>query len=194
MNHLFHAMDESGHGASLRYVQTLIKMWQNLDVRRPAGAPEPPPHVPFATDPGPVPDGWWLTHVTPWRLLAAGGSFWVDVAPRREVWEALDRIEPGLGATVRDALLEAWLDKTETYPVGAWPRGDTQNEVNRVGYVPTPFEGTGALLADSTTTADGIYRAVPRLRAAGADPALVERLRAWGARMWPAGDWEALRR
>ena len=190
MNHTFASVRDNDHPQSLRYVQSLIKMSQNLDMRRPEGAQESA--LPFE-DRGPTSNGWWVTHVTPWRFVSIGGSFFNVTGGQRPVWDELDSVEPGLKNKVQNALLEAWLDKTETYDPSEFPRGDgSQNKVNEVDYVPTPWSGSGQV-SNSGTHADGVYRAIPMMREDGMDEALIERLRLWGAAMWPAGDWDALR-
>ncbi len=194
MDHLFHSHRLNEHPQPLRYAQTLIEMHQNLDMRPPDGAePADPDRYPDALrlDRGPGPSGWWLTHVTPWRFVSIGGSFFNGDGDRFAIWDALDEVEPGLRLKLQNALLEAWLDKTETYDPSEFSRGDGQNHVNREDYVPTPYSGSG-LISDSATHADGIYRVIPFMRDAGMDEALIERLRLFGERMWPLGDWDAL--
>ena len=192
MNHLYSAANDNGFPQPLRYVQTLIKMQQNLDMRAPEGAPQPADYFPYQEDRGPVANGWWLTHVTPWRFVSVGGSFFSNEGSRFGIWDQLEAVQAGLKNKVQNALLEHWLDKTETYEIDQWPRGEGQNKVNPVDYVPTAYPGKG-LISSSAVHADGVYRAIPLMHEAGIQPRLVERLRQWGKAMWPAGDWDALK-
>ena len=192
MNHLYHAADDNDHPQPLRYVQTLIKMQQNLDMRPPQGAPKPADYFPYQEDRGPTANGWWLTHVTPWRFVSVGGSFFGNDERRFAIWDEVEAAASGLKNNVQNALLAQWLEKTETYEPDEWPRGEGQNNVNPADYVPTAYPGKG-LISSSGVHADGIYRTIPRMHQAGIRPDLIERLRQWGKSLWPKGDWDALK-
>ena len=192
MDHLFLAAKDNNHPQGLRYIQTLIKMSQNLDMRQPLGATSAGSHFPYLADRGPTSRGWWLTHVIPWRFVSIGGSFFYIGSDKVAFWDAFDTVEPGLQLKLQNALLEQWLDKTETYAPADFPRGQGQGNVPPVDYVPTPYSGKG-MVADSATIADGIYRTIPFLRDEGVSEVLIERLRKFGAAMWPKGNWNALK-
>ena len=191
INHLSHAARDNQDPQPLRYVQTLIKLHQNLDMRTPDGAAPPADYFPYREDRGPTYDGWWLTHVTPWQFVAASASFFVNEKAPFAVWDQLEDVEGGLKNKVQNALLEHWLDKTETYAIAEWPRGQGQNYVNEVDYVPTPYRG-GAQIANTSQHADGVYRTIPYLRKDGVREDLIERLRQWGKAIWPAGNWDEM--
>ncbi len=194
MNHLYHAAKDNNHPATLRYVQSLIKMQQNLDMRKPKNRAVAANHFPFRTDRGPEANGWWITHVTPWRYISVGGSHFFNQQKRFDLWNELDKINPGLKNKVQDSLLRDWLEKTETYETKQFKRAnDNPNAINTIDYVPTPHDGKKYLISSSRTHADGVYRAIPHMKENGMDTALIERLRVWGKKMWPEGDWEALK-
>ena len=193
MNHLFAAMRENDTTGGVRYLQTLIKMQQNLDMRAPTGAPLPPEHMPFLTDRGPTQNGWWATtHVAPWRFASIGGSFWNNEAGRAEIWDEFDAIRPGLRERLQSHMLRQWLDKTETYAPDEFPRGDTQNALSPADSIPEPWTGQFNI-TNSTMDHNGVYRAIQFLREDGVSETQLERLRLWGQTMWPDGDWDALR-
>ena len=183
--------------SSLRYVQTLIKMQQNLDMRAPVnqagGAPDVPGHYPFLTDRGPTSNGWWATtHVAPWRMVSIGGSFFNVGEDQARIWRDLDDVQGGLRVKVQNVLLKDWLDKTESYDVAEFSRGGGQNTLSPSTEVPTPYSGSGRV-SDSTTDHNGIYRSIPMMRDFGVDEALLKRLIDWSELAWPRGDWDALR-
>ncbi len=188
-NHLWHASDETGQPHPLRQLEGFVKMYQNLDMRPPDGATPDPDH-PLTADRGPVGDGWWLWHVSPIRFHSPFPRSNYD--QKRQMMLTLDDVEPGLHATVMNALLAAFLEKSTTYAPERWQRGDGPGRLDPADYVPTAWDGSGYEF-DEAHHANVIYRVVPRLREVGLDDALVNDLADWGASLWPGGDWDAVK-
>lgn len=138
---------------------------------------------------------WW-NHSDPWQ----------NVHPLA----ALDEARDGLRADVTTALLAEFLDVVENDPHPSF-RPETWFRVAHDGqgtkrwfgvepmdYVPVPYEGPyapGNKLFEfpGNYHADNFFRVIPLFRETGVDEAVLERLRAWCASMWPAGDWDRLR-
>ena len=199
MNWLWANRRENDVPSSLRYVQTLIKMQQNLDMRapveQPGGAPDVPDYMPFREDRGPTQNGWWTTtHVGPQRFVTIGGSFFTVDEDRPKIWRELDDIEPGLRRKVQDTMLRDYIDKTLTYAIEDFPRANgTSGGVSGPDEIPTPYSGKGQV-SSSKTDHDTVYRSIPMMREFGMSETQIDRLIDWGEQMWPLGDWDALRR
>ena len=197
MNWLWANARDNDVPSTLRYVQTLIKMQQNLDMRppvdQPGGAPSVPEHYPFREDRGPEPNGWWTTtHVGPQRFVSIGGSFFNISENQPRIWSDMDSWNAGLRERLQSQLLRTYLDKTLTYDVSEFRRGEGQVNVSPADRVPTAYGGSGRV-GDSTVDHDQVYRSVPMMREFGMSETQIARLIDWGERMWPAGDWDALR-
>ena len=89
-------------------------------------------------------------------------------------------------------MLRQWLDKTETYSVEDWPRGEDQNGLSPATSMPEPWTGQYNI-SSSKTDHNSVYRAIQFLREDGVSETQLERLRLWGEQMWPDGDWDALK-
>ena len=183
--------------STLRYVQTLIKMQQNLDMRapvdQPGGVPLVADYYPFLEDRGPTQNGWWTTtHVGPQRFVSIGGSFFNVSENQPRIWRDMDDWNAGLRERIQSHLLRTYVDKTLTYDIADFPRGGGQTAVSPADSVPTPYSGSGRV-GDSTVDHNQVYRSIPIMREFGMSETQIARLIDWGEQMWPQGDWEALR-
>ena len=197
MNWLWANRRDNDVPSTLRYVQTLIKMQQNLDMRppvdQPGGVPEVGDHYPFLEDRGPEPNGWWTTtHVGPQRFVSIGGSFFNVSENQPRIWSDMDSWNASLRERLQSHLLRAFMDKTLTYDVSEYRRGNGQTNVSGADQIPTPYSGSGRV-ADSTTDHNQVYRSIPMMREFGMSETQINRLIDWGETMWPLGDWDALR-
>ena len=198
MNWLWSNARDNDVPSSLRYVQTLIKMQQHLDMRapidQPGGAPEVPGYKPFREDRGPTQNGWWTTtHVGPQRFVSIGGSFFKVDENKRSIWWDLDDVESGLRVRLQNYLLRTYMDKTLTYTPEDYLRGNTdQTHVSDAEQVPTPWDGS-VLIASSGYDHNQVYRSIPFMREYGMSEMQIGRLIDWGEQLWPLGDWDTLR-
>ncbi|WP_430905564.1 PKD domain-containing protein [Maribacter sp. 2-571] len=188
MDHLYYNTRESGEMHSLRYLTTVAKMWQNLDMTGPDG---------LGDDNGPNKEGWWLHHVHPRRLYSAHGSFLAgNEALRREMLAHLDNIDYDLRRKVTKVLLADFVDKTLSYDPEEFPRetaeGPHQNTIDPKDYVPVDYDpNKGELFFDGGKVADQFYRLIPRLKnEVRLEPETVNRMVDWCKVMWPNGDWD----
>lgn len=94
-------------------------------------------------------------------------------------------------ARVYELLLQTYLALVERFAPSEWPRG--------AGALPEPAShvpSASASLDTLTATgemADALWVAIPRFRDAGVSAATIDRLIAFGASLWPSGDWSSLR-
>ena len=198
-------MKNNDVASSLRYVQTLAKMQQNLDMRapvdQPGGAPFVPGYKPFAEDRGSNRDGWWIgTHVSPHKYVQIDSSFFHRVDPtkrdRDDIWWELDDVESGLRLKIQNAGLATFMDKTLSYGPDDFARFGTGDQYNLpdANQKPTADDGSTYRISDGSMSHNTIYRSVPLLRQFGIDETQIDRLIDWGETMWPLGDWSSQRR
>lgn len=159
---------------------TQLKLYQNLDVR--------------VEDKGPTQQGWWIRLVHPWRLESVQSS-----GKGYNSWTALDGYQAGLRASIVNAFLKAFLDKTMSYPLSAWPRETDPNQLSSdklesAGFTNiNPPPRSEAELYYPESQAIRFYRAIARFKQMpGIDPALLTGLINWCRQAWPNADWSSL--
>ncbi len=175
--HMFLNSKNSEQWHSLRHIQSNIKLLQNLDMNG---------LNPNATDRGPEPDGWWMRHVVPTWFYAADSRIIENGAAKMS--QNLDTYQVGLKVKVYNAFLKTWLDKTESYPIAQWERGNGPGKLDPASYRPTAGE-----TINSKHYADLFYRIIPIFNEEGVHKELLIRLANWCKKMWPLGDWDALK-
>ena len=177
--------ERTGVYEPLRLLRNIIKGWQMRD-------------TPGKTT---IDIGTWtLREVSPWRLYS-------DFKGDTTTYSYLNNYQPGLRARVTTSMLESWLKKSNEYPVSAWPRtnvidygSDYWYHVAYEDYDPTgqynPGAGRGKLFAPygafDAVEAIAFWRVIPRFKADGVDPQVVEDLARWANSIWtnPNTDWE----
>jgi cytochrome c553 len=146
-----------------RFFRLLVRATQEADNDRPPG-----------------PAGWNLELARPFFLTLADWE--------RENWDApRDR---ALRSRMIAAYLETWLAKNRSLPREAWPLCPPTAKgcgfyVPGPDHVPTPRPGREA--------PDQVMNMIRAFRGFDVDCALLNDVAAWGASMWPRGDWAALR-
>jgi hypothetical protein len=181
-------------------VLSQIKMYQNLDtdtviLNNKDGS---------AAD---ISDIWWVSVVRPNRFDSetVGTSKETETSSLANLgspWKYLEGYEKGLQVRVTNALLKQYLKKQKTIPIAKLPRargsnlpGD--NDYGTADYVPRAYEGSGDLCfytcPGQQHIADDFYRVIPRFKALGVDPALINELIGWCKQVWPKGDWDKFR-
>lgn len=164
LRHVRELSRASGVPQPLRYLQSAIKAYQQRDNGAGAGL-----------------EGWQLRVTHPVWLYS-------DAAGDAELLRTLDSYQPGLRNTLVNALLTAWLERTERFeswevcPPGA--RGTVRWAcVNGPGYQPLAYS-SGPVFPENAHS-DNLYRLIPCLREQGVDEAAVEGLTAWAQGLWP---------
>lgn len=117
-------------------------------------------------------------------------------APSTGAGDLFDRLDPDRRARLLGAMLAATMDLFERHPPSTWRRdADTSDGVvEPESYVPETITDSGLDAAHQRGRyADCWYTMIPRFREAGVDEAILTRVIDFGAAMWPAGDWDALR-
>ena len=89
------------------------------------------------------------------------------------------------------ALLESLLNEIELYEPGEWSRG-ANGELEDESYVPQLITGGLTSPHHQGQFASTWYSSIPKFRESGVNERVLERMIAWGERMWPRGDWAAL--
>lgn len=156
---------------------TQLKLYQNLD-----------------TPAGPGQNGWWIALVHPWRLESVQTS-----GKGYNTWTALEGYQAGLRAKVVNAFLRAFLDKTKSYPLSAWPRETNPNQLSADKLESPAFTNINppprseAELYYPESQAIRFYRAMARFKQMpGLDANLLSQLVDWCRQAWPSADWSAL--
>lgn len=70
-----------------------------------------------------------------------------------------------------------------------------RNKLKSADHVPEYIDGVAShhLHGKDGRWVDGWYSMIPEFRADGVDEAVLERMITWGEKMWPDGDWDAVR-
>ena len=149
----------------------------------------------LSNDQGVGHNGWHMRAVHPTVIaVMKDGGF--------ELMDALDQIEPGVGARVQEALLSTWLRQSWRTPPSEWPRLTAASDGNDDWYAVEPTTAVPTMDVPALVEAglfwnytelrpmDMMYRLLPLLEERpGLSCAIVWRLAEWAEEMWPAGDW-----
>ncbi|MDX1418486.1 MAG: PA14 domain-containing protein [Rubricoccaceae bacterium] len=145
----------------------------------------------------------------PWRVTAAWAKLiqlyhhdrpLVDEAYARQAhparWWAMgafSSVSPHTRAEIFDALLTSYMDAVESHPISEWERDlDDPNRWEPADYVPVLRFGNWNAIHGQGDYADLFYSMIPEFRLWGVNEGVLSRLIAWGAQMWPLGNWAAL--
>ena len=164
----------------LRYIQSMIKGYQNRD-----------------NGVGPTLDGWQLRVTHPWWLYSTPYG---DTS----VMDELNTYEDGLRERVVSSMLREFLEVTTAIPEDEWTRCghnikniSTWYCIESPTYRPTNVpDGQGRIFEiPANWHADNFYRVIPRLRENGVNPDVLDDLIDWCEKMWPGGkqQWDSLR-
>lgn len=182
LDHMTYLYDITRVPQSLRYMQTMIKAYQQRD-----------------NGLGPSALGWQMRFLHPWQVYGAtNGS--------TAFFDSLDTYAPGLRSRILSGMLSSLLTLFETRPefaLARWPRRDPTVYDNSThsywyalestSYTPKAWSGSGDVFAQPNyNQADSFYRLLPRLKAEGVDGATLSRLVAWCQSAWPQGNWSTL--
>lgn len=155
-------MRSSRRGEPVRFLLNLVRASQDTDRAGPPGAA-----------------GWSLGHARLWLLAE---DDWV-----RGLWR--DPEDAGLRRALVEAYLTNWQARNDSFQPGDWPRcksvcGDFT--LPDSSYRPVVNGGpTGAL-------PDIVMRMIVVFRGWNVSCALLNDFAAWGASLWPLGDWQSL--
>ena len=172
----------TGHKEPLRFIQNLIKAYQQRDntvlndgnnlVNRSA---------------------WNMREVSPWRLYSTASG---DAS----IHSALDDYESDLRAKLLSKLLKMFMDKADLLDMNDWPRNNNGawHTIETSSYIPSNYSISGCLFPNANgkctdiqnaVEADAIFTSIPLFQNIGMDCQEVERLRSWSESMWPLGNW-----
>lgn len=101
---------------------------------------------------------------------------------------------PAIQGQLYDALLANLMDKLTRHTLAEFNRGGTGSPFEAATYV--PIKVTNESLDSAWARgrhADSFYTAIPIFRKCGVPETTLTRMIDWGASMWPAGNWAAIR-
>ncbi|HET6566617.1 MAG TPA: Ig-like domain-containing protein [Rhodothermales bacterium] len=126
--------------------------------------------------------GWYWRHITP--------TWFFGDAPSKH--RPLQSLGYPLEGRVLTPVMQTWIKKTMRHPPSDWTyREDgSMSGVTSASYQPTPY--TGGKWWPGAYYADYLYRVIPALDGLGVTKSTLDSMAAWGAMMWPKGDWNSL--
>jgi hypothetical protein len=133
----------------------------------------------------PADDSWGLKQMHPARWVPGDGQ-----------GKLMDDLEPVLRGKIFGAMLSSVMDLFERSDPSEWRRAADTNDgaVEPADFVPTgEFSGSFTAAHHRGEYANTWYGMIPRFREAGVGESVLARLIDFGAALWPAGDWNALR-
>ena len=102
-------------------------------------------------------------------------------------------LESSKRAALFSTMITAYLDAIEPYD-GKWNRGTKRHQWEPAGYVPILVDDMSWTRASHLGRhADLWYTMIPTFRKWGVDERVLDRAIDWGRKMWPRGNWGALR-
>ena len=122
------------------------------------------------------PRGWGPQQVNPYfivRMLDTSGK-----SPGLFM-----NLDASLKRDLLEATLRAWLDHISSFDPDEFPRGDGKSDYEPATHIPSND------INMQYEFANYVYAMLPRLANAGVSLSLINDIAAWGASMWPNGDW-----
>lgn len=97
------------------------------------------------------------------------------------------RTDPGVKRQIFNSLISVWLEKSASYQPSQYDRSGGDYPIEGASYVPTLNPQTGGF------DGDAVMALAHGLRAEGVDCELLNKVADFGKKMWPLGNWEAVK-